>query len=478
VKEVVIMTLTLEKNMIVPQVPTRKGVGKYINMLKLAHDPFKYMYQLRHEYGDMVKMPGSPMTVTFVFSPEYTRTVLTDTTTYHNGEADKLPFKVPKDSAFSRLAKTMNTINGEKHRQQRKLIMPAFHRKRVETYRDDMVALIEGKLKEWQSVKTLDFLKEMKQLTMAVAVKTLLGLDPVKEGDRTRNLVERWIFAGSSPLGLLLPFNIPGLPFYNSLKLAGEVEAEFKNIIARKRRENNDDNSALAMMQQAHDEDGTRLTDEELVSQTLALFVAGHETTATALTWTLFLLSQHPEVYRELVQELESKLGGSAPTVEQVNQLPYLEKVINESMRILSPFLWGFRLTTEATEIGEYQIPKNEIVAFAPALVHHDSRIYNEPKRFIPSRWDSINPTPYEYLPFSSGSRMCIGATFALMEMKLVLAMILQKYRFALVPESKIERTGFILGYPKYGLPLEVYKQDYYFVKNSARGNFSDVVTI
>jgi cytochrome P450 len=472
------MTLTLEKNLSVPQLLTGKLLGKYINMLKLARDPFVFMQKLQREYGDIVKMPGSPMTITFVFSPEFTRQVLTDTNIYHNGEADKLPFKVPKNSALSRLSKTMNTINGERHRHQRKLVMPAFHRKRVETYHDEMVELIERKLTEWQGVTRVSFLQEMKQLTMAVAVKTLLGLDPLKEGDHTRKLVERWIFAGASPLGLLLPFNIPGLPFYNSVKLAEEVEVEFKAIIERKRRENSHDNSALTMMMHAHAEDGTRLTDEELVAQTLALFIAGHETTATALTWTLFLLTQHPAAYRELVNELETTLNGAAPTLEQLNRLPYLEKVINESMRILSPFLWGFRITTQATQLGDYFIPEGDIVAFAPAIVQHNDQIYPEPNHFDPSRWDKINPTPYEYLPFSSGSRMCIGATFALMEMKLALAMLLQRYRFALVPNSKIDRTGFILCYPKHGLPLEVAPQDHNFNKNPVRGNVGQVVRI
>jgi cytochrome P450 len=475
------MTVTIEeakkeavaKKLNVPQVPTNKLTGKFLNTLKLGRDPLIYMQNLRRDYGDIVKMPGTPMTITFVFSPEYTRQVLTDTDTFHNGEADKLPSKPPQGSALARLLKTMNTINGERHRHQRKLILPAFHKKRVATYHTDMVELTEQKIKHWRNGQTFDFLKEMKQLTMAVAVKTLIGLDPVKEGDRTRHLVERWLFAGASPLGLLLPLNLPGLPF---VKLAEEVEAEFKQIIERKRRESAEDSSALGMMMQAHDEDGARLTDEELVAQTLALFVAGHETTATALTWTLFLLTRHPEIYRELVTELETVLAGSAPTAEQLNQLPFLDKVISESMRILSPFLWGFRITTKDVNIGDYHIPEGELVAFAPAMLHHDARIYNDPQKFDPARWNTLDPTPYEYLPFSSGSRMCIGAYFALMEMKIVLAIMLQRFRFSLVPNSKIDRTGVILCYPKQGLPLVLHPQDHNFAKPPVHGNINQVV--
>ncbi|HEX2914764.1 MAG TPA: cytochrome P450 [Chloroflexia bacterium] len=470
--------VTLERPAIPAAVPARIKASRWLNPLLMARDPFVYLRRLNRTYGDIVNLNGGIMDYTFVFSPEYTRRVLTNPDLFHNGEIEDYRLNLPKDSPVLRLAHTLNAINGEKHRTQRRLMMPAFHRKRVEAYRDDMASLTRQKMDSWQPGQTYDMMREMKQLTMSVAVKALLGMDPDREGDRTRALVERWIASGSSLAALVLPLNFPGTPFYRMVSLAGQIEAEFKELIARKRASGVDRGDVLSMLIAAHDENGERLNDEELVAQTLALFVAGHETTATALAWTLFLLSQHPRVMSDLVDELEGKLHGDFPTVEQVNELPLLDRVIKESMRVLSPFLWGLRITTEPCEIGPYSLPRSRTVGFAPAIIHHNPDFYPEPERFLPRRWETIDPSPYEYLPFASGPRMCIGATFALMEMKIILPAMLQRYRLTLAPGAKIDRVGFLLAQPARGLPMQVNRQDHNFVFNPARGNIHAAVKL
>ncbi len=466
----------------IPQVSEGRIFGPILNPLRFALDSFGFMQELKQRYGEIVSMKGAVLSYTFLFTPELTRQVLTDTSLFHNGEISDYPFQVPENSPLSRMTRTLNAINGDSHRQQRKLMMPAFHRKRVESYRDDMVRLTGQRLDEWEKLagegQPLNILQEMKQLTLTVALKTLLGLEANDHSEKLRKVVERWLAIGAKPAAFLLPFNLPGLPYRNLVELAGEVETEFKQLIERKR-QLGPGNDVLSMLIEARDEEtNSRLSENELISQSLALFVAGHETTATALTWTLFLLSQHPQIVAALVAELEENLQGDAPTLEQINQLDLLDRIIKESMRILSPFVWGMRFPTRDCDLGGYAIKKGTPLVFAPAIIHHEAQIFPEPKLFKPERWETRNPATYEYLPFAAGPRMCIGATFATLEMKIVLAMLLQRYRLSLAPGARIDRAGMLLTYPKQGMPMQIFRQDYKFSQNPAIGNIQQVVKL
>jgi cytochrome P450 len=460
----------------IPAIPMRHLAAPALNSLRFLTDPMVYMQKVRARYGDIVHMDGALFKYTFAFTPEMTRQILTDTNLFYNGDADAQPVKMPENSAMRRLTQTLNTINGERHKTQRRLMMPAFHRKRVDAYHDEMAELTLKKIAEWQPGTTYDILREMKKLTMSVAVKTLLGLDPDNEGEETRRLLEDWLRSSTNAVGLLLPYDVPGLPFHRTLALSSAIEKQMQKLIAIKWANGEGGNDVLSMLIEAHDEDGTRLNDEELAAETLALFVAGHETTATALAWTFFLLAQHPRVMSDLLDELDGILHGDVPGLEQLNKLPLLGRVVDESLRILNPFVFGMRIAQADTALGEYFVPKGRWVVFAPGHIHHDPNIYPEPNRFRPQRWETIKPTPYEFLPFSSGPRMCIGATFAIMEMKLILATVLQRFRLTLVPNTKIDRTPFILNAPRPGMPMTVYNQDRHFVSETVRGSILKVV--
>jgi cytochrome P450 len=462
----------------IPNIPMRHVAAPALNSLRFVADPMVYMQKIRARYGEIAHMDGAIFKYTFAFTPEMTRQILTDTTLFYNGGPDEQPVKVPENSAMRRLSQTLNTINSDRHKTQRRLMMPAFHKKRVDAYHDEMASLTLKKIAEWQPGATCDILREMKKLTMSIAVKTLLGLDPDNEGEETRRLLEDWLRSSTSPLALLLPYDVPGLPYHRQLALSGAVEKQFQKLIQIKRANGADGNDVLSMLIEAHDEGGTRLNDEELVAETLALFIAGHETTATALAWTFFLLAQHPRIMCDLLDELEGTLRGAVPTLEQLNKLPLLGRVLDESLRILNPFVFGMRHAQADTALGDYFVPKGRTVVFAPGHIHHDPNIYSEPNRFRPQRWETLKPTPYEFLPFSAGPRMCIGATFAIMEMKLVLATVLQRFRLSLVPNAKIDRTPFILNAPRPGMPMTIHRQDRNFVSEGVRGSILKVVRL
>ncbi|MEA2574535.1 MAG: hypothetical protein QOH93_1833, partial [Chloroflexia bacterium] len=433
-------------------------LGWRSNMLALLRDPINYMLWLHDTYGDVVALPHSKPRFVFVFSPEYNRQVLSDQMLFYNGEVNSpaSPVKLPPGSAAVRLFSGITTRNGVKHIQQRRLLMPAFHKKRIEALRDVMLERTERHIESWQPGHEMDLLSEMKGLTLSVAVQAILGLDPQREGDRVRRIMERWFKLVLSYGVVAFPYDLPGTPFRRMLRFAERVDGEIRAMIRRRRKLGDGDGrlDALSMLLHAHDEDGTRLTEDELVGHTTALFVAGHETTASALTWTLFLLAQHPAVLRDLLDELHGRLHGGAPTVEQLNDLPLLDAVIKESMRLLPPGLWFLRVNTAPVSFGQFDIPEGTSILWSPAVVHRRHDLYPQPNAFKPGRWSNIDPSPYEYMPFGAGPRRCLGATFAVMEMKMVLPVILQRFGIRLREGVRVDLGGSPLATPRGGLPV------------------------
>src|SRR5581483_6417675 len=267
-----------------------------------------------------------------------------------------------------------------------------------------------------------------------------LGLDDERVIDQIGVLFQQLIT--SMELLIFTPsIDVPGMPYHRTLKLARQWESFLHSLIAQKRKEA-EATDVLAALVQAHDEDGTRLTDDELFSEVFLLYGAGHVTTSTALTWTIFLLHQHPRIHADLLAELDGKLHRDAPALESLQQLTLLDGVIKESLRLLPPAPTSMRIAASQCEVGGFALPKGSTIFFSPFMTHRLPELYEEPDRFKPERWATLSRTPYEYLPFAAGSHRCIGAEFALQEMKVVLAMLLQRYRLAVVPNARIEPKG------------------------------------
>ncbi|HMB91109.1 MAG TPA: cytochrome P450 [Rhodothermales bacterium] len=445
-------------------------LGVYGNFIAFLRKPLAYMHHLHQTYGDMVTLAEGTTDYIFAFSPAYNELLLNDTTHFYNLDASSMPIQVPEESALARLFTGLIQMNGERHKQQRRLMLPAFHRQRVASYRDDIVRLTEQMLTTWEVGQPRDLYQDMRKLTLAVAVKTLLGLDPAREGEGVQRLLEQWINRVFSIPALLFPIPMPGLPYYRLLRLSEQLVAEIRSLIRRKRAGSDDQGDVLTMLMQAHDEDGTRLTENELLGQTNFLFMAGHATTTSALSWTLFLLAQHPAIMADLLDELEEVLHGSAPSVAQLAALPLLEGVIQESLRLFPPVLWWSRICVDSCLFGPYEIPAGARVVYSAYITHRLPDLYPRPNAFLPKRWLTMNPAPYAYVPFSSGPRMCLGGTFAMMEMKVVLAMLLQRYRLSLQPGARVDHGGLMLSIPRPGLPMVVHAQDRQFTHSPVQG--------
>ncbi|HEY7417478.1 MAG TPA: cytochrome P450, partial [Ktedonobacteraceae bacterium] len=264
-----------------------------------------------------------------------------------------------------------------------------------------------------------------------------------------------------------------GSPYHRVLDLAEQMETFARKLIASKRLQP-EASDVLAVLVHAHDEDGAQLSDNELISNVFTLFVAGHETTSYALTWTLFLLDQHPHVCSELLDELDGALHGDAPTPEQLMRLSLLDRVIKESLRLLPPASVGVRVTMAACDLGGYALPAGASVLYSEYVTHRLPELYVNPSRFEPDRWTTLNRSPYEYLPFSTGQHRRLGAEFATYEVKVVLAMLLQRYRLSLVPHAKVGTN--VSMRPSPGMPMHVFPQDRQFQRPPVRGTIHRLV--
>jgi cytochrome P450 len=345
-------------------------------------------------------------------------------------------------------------VNSNTHRAHRRLLMPAFHKKRIESYRDTMVAIAEQEIARLRPGQLLDIGAFMRHLTLRIAVKTLFGVELNDEVGRVGHVMFEAFAALGDPRVGLAPYDLPGSPYRRLLDLAGETDRRLRSLIACKRADSADDGTVLSALIHARYDDGASLSEDELLGHTGIIYAAGHETSATALTWTLFLLSQHPQVATDLRDELRGALGGGAPAVDDLARLPLLDRVVKESMRVIAPVPWNARVTSQPAELGGYELPAGTEVWMSIHHTHHMPELYPVPERFDPRRWETIDPSVFAYSPFSAGPRMCIGATFASIEVRLVLATLLQRLSFGYDARVPVEPAGLIVTTPGNGMPM------------------------
>ena len=437
------------------------------------------MDRLHRRHGPLVALGpiafGEPKKLhVLAVGPEFNRQVLGDPAKFRTtGQF----IHGPKNSAQRRIRFGLTRMNGVQHRAQRQLIMPPFHKKAVAGYHDLIVALSEEVIRGWKPGGH-DIYLEMRALTLRIASALLFGHEP---GDASRigRLLEIWARRNFSAPVWLFPVALAGTPYSRLLKHAELVEGEILRLIEKRRRDATQRTDVLSLLIQARDDENRGMTNTELIGQATILFGASFETTASTLTWTLFLLAQHPTVMRQLMHELDQILGGSAPSREQLAKLVFLDCVIKESMRILPPVPFTIRAVDyDKVALGPLMLRHGTRVICTHYLTHHLAEIYPDPKKFQPERWLRIAPNQYEYLPFSAGPRGCVGAMFATQVLKISLAIMLQKIRFTVVPGTRIDRAVRITMNPRYGLPMLMVQNDRKFRASPVCGQIHEMVTL
>ena len=364
------------------------------------------------------------------------------------------------------LGEGLLTSEGEAHLRQRRMIQPAFHRQRIAEYAKSMVSYGEQMRDEWQTGEVRDIDREMMRLTLQIVGKTLFNSDVNDEADEVgksmTTLIELFNY-------LLLPYSewLEKLPLPQSKRFNNArdtLNAIIYKIINERRASNEDAGDLLSMLLLAQDEEtGGGMSDEQIRDECLTLFLAGHETTANALTFTFYLLSQNPEKEEKLHRELDEVLNGKTPVMEDYGKLKYTEAVFAEAMRLYPP-AWAIgRLAIEDHEFGGFEIPKGSLVIISPYIAQRDRRFWENADEFIPERWfaQSVKEAgqKFIYFPFSRGVRSCIGESFACNEGVLLIAVLMQKWKLRLAPEQKIGLKPLMTLRPKFGMKMRIEKR-------------------
>lgn len=348
---------------------------------------------------------------------------------------------------------------GEFWRKQRKLAQPAFHHKRIESYAAVMVEETERAIATWQTDQPFDVLFEMTQLALKIVARTLFSADMGDSAARISPLVTVLLEAANNRIGIITTLHDLLIRLNNRRERAAlrEIDALLGRIIAERRAEGVDRGDLLSMLLAATDEDGNGMSDQQLRDEVITIFLAGHETTAVTLAWAWALLAQNPEVEAKLWAELDSVLGGKAPTLADLPNLPYTEMVIKESMRLYPPAGGIPRMALTDVPLGDYIVPKGSNVFISTYAMHRDPRYFPQPERFLPERFspecEAAIPR-YAYLPFGGGPRICIGNSFAMLEARLLLATIAQRFKLVLVKDHPIVPEQLFTIRPKYGVKV------------------------
>ena len=386
------------------------------------------------------------------------------------------------ERAYSRwiVGRGLLFIDDPAHRQERRLIMPAFHRKRLEQYQQVMVEVAEQIMTRWRPGVEIDVAQEMDDLALIVAGRTLFSIDLSREAQELSAAVGVVVSVMNDAfrMGLAqLPFDVAGVGHGASLRRGiARVDAILGRIIAAHEREGHDSGDMVSMLVAARDEEGSRLTAQQVRDHLLTLFVAGHETVANALAFAFYLLAQHPTVTARLLAELDRELHGRASTPADLERLPYLEQVMKEVLRILHPASTLVRIAAQPFEWQGYHLDAGDIVIYSPYVSHHMPSQFPEPEVFRPERFDpalGAPPPSYAYIPFGAGPRSCVGAPFATLEIKTVLALILPRWRLDLMPGQQVEAVMRTTLQPEYGIRMRPWPQDAHPERSPApvRGN-------
>ncbi|GAA0218103.1 cytochrome P450 [Halobaculum roseum] len=423
-------------------VPGPDGLPVLGSFLENRRDFFAFRDRVAAEYGGVARYEILGQDVILLTDPDPIRKVLVaENEKYVKGELFQQQLRPV-------LGNGLLNSEGDFWRRQRHLIQPAFTPDRIAGYADMMVDVTERTSAPWDDGEVRDVHRDMMGLTLDIVARALMGVD-IRDrtpaiGGALDTVMEQ--SAGGSLLDLLPP-SVPTLGRERLREAVASLDRIVDELVDEKRRalregEIEPDADVVSALLTAEDDDGERMAAEQVRDEVKTLLLAGHETTALSLTFTLHLLARHPDIERRLLDELEAELGDDPAGFDAVRDLEYLDQVVTESMRLLPPVHGILREPTEDVELGGYRVPEGTPIAISQWVVHRDPAHYDDPLEFRPDRWtDEMEADlhPLAYFPFSSGPRRCVGDRFALLEAKLILATLLRRYAFEVVDPVDLE---------------------------------------
>ncbi len=401
--------------------------------------PLDFMVSIMKEYPSIAEIKILHRTLVFISDPKLVRDILQTNQKHYS-----------KSSIYEHLKLLLGeglvTSEGEMWKRQRKLIQPSFHKQYINNMFDTMLACTNEMLEEWkvkaEKGESFDIWEETKAVTLQIIGKTMLSTDVKTEA---RPISTSLAYMGGAikdksvklinfPLWVPTPSN---MAFKSHRKVLDEI---IYKIIGERKKSGNTKGDLLDMLMESRYEDtGEAMPDKLLRDELMTIFIAGHSTTATALAWTFYLISQNKDVYEKLKKEIDEVVGDSEITFQHLQQLKYTKACFNEGMRLYPP-VWLFgRLADRDNKVGDYIIKKGTDVLISPFIVHRNEDYWTDPETFNPDRWETEEVKgmdKFAYFPFAAGPRMCIGNNFALLEADIVIAKIIQRFEFDYVGEA------------------------------------------
>jgi cytochrome P450 len=424
------------------------------NLAAFRSKPLQFFTRVAREYGDVSYFRLANQDVYLINHPDFVREILV--TNQGNFTKSRV-----LQRARVLLGDGLLTSEGSVHVRQRRLVQPAFHRDRLAAYGTAMSHAAVRLRERWTNGGKVEVSEEMMRLTLSIVGKTLFSADMESEASEIGEAL-------TTVLKMFQMLMIPFSEYFEKLplpavrrfeKARARLDQTIYGLIRERRKSGEDAGDLLSMLLLAQDEDaaGSSMTDVQARDEALTLFLAGHETTANALTWTWYLLSQNPECEGRLHEEIDSVLVGRVPEMADLPQLRYTEMVFAEAMRLYPP-AWAIgRMSKEPFQLGGVEIGAKSICVMSPYVIQRDARWFPDPERFDPERWtpEARESRPkFSYFPFGSGARVCIGERFAWMEGVLVLAAVAQKWKLRLEPGQRVEPLPLITLRTKYGMRM------------------------
>jgi cytochrome P450 len=448
----------------IAKLPNGPNELKVKQLFKFIRKPIPFLEECRRKYGKTftLRMPGQPPYVVVSDPVDVKKIFTTSSEHLHTGEINASIFK-PVLGNLSLL-----TLDGEKHLQHRKLMLPAFHGERMQIYGKVMSNMTRDKITSWKVGSTVSLFEEIRDITFSIILHTVFGVDEDSfKFSKLDKSLQELLFTIKSPFGLItllsksLHFNLgPITPWAKILKLRNDVdEGLIDEIQSRRKTDLTNRADVLSILLQVCDEAGLPMSNQEIRDEMLTLLIAGHETTATGITWALYHILSNDRILQTIKAELNNVLGKDGNIITNANKLFYLDAVIKESLRLIPVVPYIVRLTKQNYQLNDFLLPKGVAIVPSIYLAHHETDHWFDSKIFSPERFLNSTEKPYTFLPFGGGARRCIGAAYAQYEMKIVLSEILFHSELILkrgyVP--KLIRKGVVIT-PSEGVPVVVRK--------------------
>lgn len=443
-----------------PRPPGPKGRKIGGSLAEFQADPLYFLSQLAKEYGGISYFRFGPFQgVYFVNDPDLIKDIL-----------------VTKQHIFvkSRDIQTLKAVVGEglltsekdHHMKQRRLIQPSFKKTHIDSYAQDMIDTTKSFISKWGDKEERIITNDMMDITLGIITKTMFNIDFAEGSDKLGEPMDVVMKLGIKRMRSIMQTPL-WVPTKNNRKLKRAIKTldeELYNMIERRRTDSHLHTDLLDILMEAKDdENGERMTDHQLRDELMTIFLAGHETTANLLSWTLYLLTQNPQAEQKLFTEIKRVIGEKEVAPEHYTELSFTQSVIWESMRLFPPAYVIGRQVDKNVNIGGYHMKKGEMVLMSQYVMHRDQRFFDQPDKFIPERFDHnfMNSLPtFAYFPFGGGPRVCVGNHFSLMEGVLALTCMVKEFRMEMAPNHhEVKPQPLITLRPKGGLRMVVEKR-------------------